>query len=50
MYSERSNCAMGQYYEHCSLAAFSLPEHWTPFCTDEHSVYEALIPFHFLLV
>jgi len=50
VYSERSNCAMSQYHEHYSLAAFSLPDHWPPFCTDEHSVYEALIPFHFLLV
>lgn len=31
VYSERSTCAIGQYHELCSLAAFSLPDHWAPF-------------------
>lgn len=31
VYSERSTCAIGQYHEICSLAAFSLPDHWPPF-------------------
>jgi len=31
VYSEWSTCAIGQYHKLCSLAAFSLPDHWSPF-------------------